>query len=186
MAALKGDKTLAELAAKYDVHQPDPALDDVVAGRCDWLFMSPAEKRGTERAPTAEEIQAKIGQPVPDVDFLEVALDRVAMRAQSDGHRDPPAGGEAAGGVAGDLRSNVYYLLPPTPERDLAIERERARGARFRGSATCEALLDIAKNGASSKRKHDDQLRYTSPRKRGSVRGGSARTRRLLDLAVGQ
>jgi hypothetical protein len=43
--------------------------------------MSPAEKRGTERAPTAKEMQAKIGQLVSEVDFLEVALDRMAMRA---------------------------------------------------------------------------------------------------------
>ena len=57
--------------------QPDPAIEDVVAGWCDWVFMSPAEKRGTERAPTAKEMQAKIGQLVLEVDFLEVALDRV-------------------------------------------------------------------------------------------------------------
>ncbi len=39
----------------------------------------------------------------------------------------------------------VYYLPAPTPEQHLAIERERARDARFRGPATCETSLEIAK-----------------------------------------
>jgi len=82
---------------------------------------------------------------------------------------------EVAGGVAGDLRPNVYYLPAQTPEQDLAIERERARGARFRGP-TCELLEIAKKKGASAERKHDDHLRDTSPRKRASVRGGSTQT----------
>jgi hypothetical protein len=41
------------------------------------VFLSPAEKRGTEHGPTAKEMQAKIGQLALEVDFLEVALGRV-------------------------------------------------------------------------------------------------------------
>ena len=78
LAALKGDKTLAELAEKYDVHgnqitQWKTQLLDGAIG----VFMSSAEKRGTENGPTAKEMQAKIGQLALEVDFLEVALGRV-------------------------------------------------------------------------------------------------------------
>ena len=70
LAALKGDKTLAELAEKYDVHgnqitQWKAQLLDGAIG----VFMSPAEKRGTEHGPTAKEMQAKIGQLALEVDF---------------------------------------------------------------------------------------------------------------------
>jgi len=41
------------------------------------VFLSPAEKRGTEQGPSAKEMQAKIGQLALEVDFLEVALGRV-------------------------------------------------------------------------------------------------------------
>src|SRR6266498_4498539 len=75
LAALKGDRTLAELAEKYDVHanqitQGKTQLLDGAIG----VFMSPAEKRGGESGPSAKEMQAKIGQLALRVDFLGVAL----------------------------------------------------------------------------------------------------------------
>jgi len=78
LAALKGDRTLAELAEKYDVHanqitQWKTQLLDGAIG----VFMSPAEKRGAEPGPSVKEMQAKIGQLALEVDFLEVALGRV-------------------------------------------------------------------------------------------------------------
>jgi transposase-like protein len=78
MVALKGDRTLAELAEKYDVHanqitQWKTQLLDGAIG----VFMSPAEKRGTGQGHSAKEMQAKIGQLALEVDFLEVALGRV-------------------------------------------------------------------------------------------------------------
>ena len=78
LAALKGDRTLAELAEKFDVHadqitQWKTQLLDGAIG----VFMSPAEKRGPEQGPSAKEMQAKIGQLALEVDFLEVALGRV-------------------------------------------------------------------------------------------------------------
>ena len=77
LAALKGDKTLAELVEKYDVHgsqitQWKAQLLDGAIG----VFLSPAEKRGTNQGPTAKEMQAKIGQLALEVDFLEVAAAR--------------------------------------------------------------------------------------------------------------
>ena len=78
IVALKGDRTLAELAEKYDVNanqitQWKTQLLDGAIG----VFMSPAEKRGTEQGPSTKEMQAKIGQLALEVDFLEVALGRV-------------------------------------------------------------------------------------------------------------
>jgi transposase-like protein len=78
LAALKGDRTLAELAEKFDVHanqitQWKTQLLDGAIG----VFMSPAEKRGPEQGPSAKEMQAKIGQLALEVDFLEVALGRI-------------------------------------------------------------------------------------------------------------
>ena len=78
LAALKGDKTLAELAEKYDVHanqitQWKTQLLDGAIG----VFMTPAERRGPEQGPSTKEMQAKIGQLALEVDFLEVALGRV-------------------------------------------------------------------------------------------------------------
>src|ERR1700687_4235093 len=78
LAALKGDKTLAELVEKYDVHgsQITQWETQVVEGAIA-VFLSPPEKRGTEQGPSAKEMQAKIGQLALEVDFLEVALGRV-------------------------------------------------------------------------------------------------------------
>jgi len=78
LAAMKGDRTLAELAEKFDVHanqitQWKTQLLDGAIG----VFMSPAEKRGPEQGPSTKEMQAKIGQLALEVDFLEVALGRV-------------------------------------------------------------------------------------------------------------
>jgi transposase len=78
LAALKGDRTLAELAEKYDVHanQITQWKTQLLEGAIG-VFMSPAEKRGPEQGPSAREMQAKIGQLALEVDFLEVALGRV-------------------------------------------------------------------------------------------------------------
>ena len=78
LAALKGDKTLAELAEKYDVHG-----SQIVQWKTQLLwgaigvFLTPGEKRGVDQGPSAKEMQAKIGQLALEVDFLEVALGRV-------------------------------------------------------------------------------------------------------------
>lgn len=70
LAALKGDKTLAELAEKYDVHgnQITQWKTQLLEGAIG-VFMTPAEKRGTEHGPSAKEMQAKIGQLALEVDF---------------------------------------------------------------------------------------------------------------------
>ena len=78
LAALKGDKTLAELVEKYDVHgsQITQWKTQLLEGAIG-VFLSPAEKRGWEQGPSTKDMQAKIGQLKLESDFLEVALGRV-------------------------------------------------------------------------------------------------------------
>lgn len=77
LAALKGDKTLAELAEKFDVHanqitQWKTQLLDGALG----VFMTPAEKRQEPSGPSVKEMQAKIGQQALEIDFLAGGLGR--------------------------------------------------------------------------------------------------------------
>ena len=76
VAALKGDKTLAELAEKFDVHANQITLwrTQLLESAAD-VFMSPAEKR--EPGPNVKDMQAKIGQQALEIDFLAGALGRI-------------------------------------------------------------------------------------------------------------
>jgi transposase-like protein len=76
LAALKGDKTLAELAEQYDVHanqitQWKTQLLDRAIG----VFLTLAERR--EVGPSVKDMQAKIGQLALENDFLVGALGRI-------------------------------------------------------------------------------------------------------------
>jgi transposase-like protein len=77
IAALKGDKTLAELAQQYDVHPNQIA---------DWktqLLERSSEVFGDSKAkadePDIKTMQAKIGQLTLENDFLEGALIKAGM-----------------------------------------------------------------------------------------------------------
>ena len=77
LAALKGDKTLAELSEKFDVHvsqivQWKTQLLDGAMG----VFLTPAEKREAQ-GPSVKDMQAKIGQLALENDFLAGALGRI-------------------------------------------------------------------------------------------------------------
>jgi transposase-like protein len=76
VAALKGDKTLAELAEKFDLHanQITQWRAQLLEGATD-VFLTPAEKRDT--GPTTKDMQAKIGQQALEIDFLAGALGRI-------------------------------------------------------------------------------------------------------------
>ena len=78
LAALKRDRTLAELVEKYDVHgsQITQWKTQLLEGAIG-VFLSPAEKRDGEQGPSTKDMQAKIGQLTLENDFLEVALGRV-------------------------------------------------------------------------------------------------------------
>lgn len=71
LAALKGDKTLAELSAQFNVHQNQiMEWKKLLLERATEVFGRP---RG-ESGPDIKELHAKIGQLALENDFLESAL----------------------------------------------------------------------------------------------------------------
>jgi len=78
VAALKGDKTLAELAQKFDVHanQITQWKTQLLEGAMG-VFLTPAEKREGNSGPSVKDMQAKIGQLALENDFLFGALGRI-------------------------------------------------------------------------------------------------------------
>jgi transposase-like protein len=77
LAALRGDKTLAELAQQFDIHpnqivQWKAQLQEQAAD----LFMTAADRKAAN-GPNIKELHAKIGQLAMENDFLSVALGRI-------------------------------------------------------------------------------------------------------------
>jgi transposase-like protein len=77
IAALKGDKTLAELAQQHDVH-PNQIADwkTQLLERAAQVF---GEPNGTAAAPDLKTLHAKIGQLTLENDFLESALTKAGL-----------------------------------------------------------------------------------------------------------
>ena len=77
VAALKGDKTMAELAEKFDVHanQITQWKTQLLEGAMG-VFLTSAEKRESQ-GPSVKDMQAKIGQLALENDFLAGALGRI-------------------------------------------------------------------------------------------------------------
>ncbi len=77
VAAVKGEKTLIELAEQFDVH-PNQITQwkAQLLERATESFSTPAERAQTQ-GPSVKDLEAKIGQLTMENDFLERALDRV-------------------------------------------------------------------------------------------------------------
>lgn len=77
LAALKGDKTIVELAEQFQVH-PNQITDwkRQLQENADTVF---GEKREKEKEPDIQRMQAKIGQLTLENDFLENALIKAGM-----------------------------------------------------------------------------------------------------------
>ena len=75
LAALKGDKTLAELSEKFHSSQIVQWKTQLLDGALG-VFLTPAEKREAQ-GPSVKDMQAKIGQLALENDFLAGALDRI-------------------------------------------------------------------------------------------------------------
>ena len=76
LAALKGDRTLAELAAHFEVH-PNQITDwkRQLTERASEVFGSTKPKPG----PDLKELHAKIGQLTLENDFFESALNKAGL-----------------------------------------------------------------------------------------------------------
>lgn len=74
LAAMKGDRTLAELAQQYDIH-PNQITDwkNQLLERAAQVF----DGAKADAGPDLKELHAKIGQQALEIDFLEGALTKV-------------------------------------------------------------------------------------------------------------
>ena len=84
VAALKDDKTLAELAEKFDVHASQiTQWKTQLLEAATEVFLTPGEKRESA-GPSMKDMQAKIGQLALENDFWPARSVASTVRAQSD------------------------------------------------------------------------------------------------------
>ena len=162
LAALKGDKTLAELATQFDLH-PDQITD--------WktrLQEGAADVFGQER-PSGQarvdgtRMQAKIGELALENDVLETALIKAGLcgtverKAMISREHKLPISRQAE--LLEISRSTVYYRLRPIPAADLFLMRRMDhlhRNYPFAGSRMLRDLL--SREGLEVGRRHVRRL----------------------------
>jgi transposase len=81
MAAIKGDRTLSELAQAFDVHanQITQWKTELVEGAAGLFGSGPRSADPTSPAPDLKALHAKIGELTLENDFLEGALIKAGM-----------------------------------------------------------------------------------------------------------
>jgi len=77
MAALSGDKTLAELAQQFDVHPNQITTWKTQLQQHAKDSFETAAERSEKAGPSVKDMQAKIGQLTLENDFLAGALGRI-------------------------------------------------------------------------------------------------------------
>ena len=80
LAAVRGEKTMAELAEQFDVHanQISTWRDQLLKGATD-VFGSPEKSEAAAPAIDVKSLHAKIGQLALENDFLSGALDKAGL-----------------------------------------------------------------------------------------------------------
>jgi putative transposase len=142
LAAIKGDRTLAELAEQFDVHpnQITSWKAQLEGGAAD-VFGTGSGNGAAQPAVDVKSLHAKIGELTLENDFLEGALS-TAGKAMIDRAHDLPITKQAE--ALNISRGSVYYLPRPVPEADLAIMRRLDRlhlEFPFAGSRMLRGLL---------------------------------------------
>lgn len=103
LAALKGDRTMSELATQFDLHpnQIKQCKDQLLEGVRD--VFDDGSRAAKEPQIDVKSLHAKIGQLALENDFWKVRSTRpVCCRAQGNDGPGPQAKSVAAGQVAGD------------------------------------------------------------------------------------
>ena len=78
LAAIRGEKTLAELSTHYDVQANQiTQWKSELIGRATEIFATAAEREEAASVPDIGLLHAKIGQQAIEIDFLAVALGRM-------------------------------------------------------------------------------------------------------------
>lgn len=125
LAALKGEKTLAELAQQFDVHanQITQWRSQLLEGAAD-VFGSEARPEASAPAVDVKTLHAKIGQLTLESDFFRGCAHKSGFaerKAIIDRNHDLPVSRQAR--ELGISRGSVYYLPRPTSSDDLALMR---------------------------------------------------------------
>ena len=145
LAALKGDRTLAQLAEQFDVHpnQITSWKAQLEEGAAD-VFGPGGGNGAGQPAVDVSSLHAKIGELTPRDQFDKGAHQGgfAERKAMIDREHDLPITKQAE--VLRISRGSVYYLPRPVPETDLAIMRRLDRlhlEFPFAGSRMLRGLL---------------------------------------------